>query len=131
MRKRVFKSSGMFVEEQSIFHKLAIAVVVFLGVFAVAAFATTGSPIHISGKPAQTATVEGVVKEVHVARSGVTFVDIGGAGREFVAVIWPEDSAKFPNVASLYGQTVKISGTVRTYRGHPEIILSGVDQITQ
>ena len=131
MRRRVFKTSGMFVEEQSTFHKLVIAALVFLGVFAVAAFATTGSPIHITGKAASTATVEGVVKEVHVARSGVTFVDIGGAGREFVAVIWPEDSAKFPNVASLYGQTVKISGTLRTYRGRPEIILRGAEQIAQ
>jgi DNA/RNA endonuclease YhcR with UshA esterase domain len=80
----------------------------------------------------QNLTVEGVVSEVHHAASGkAIFIDIGGRypNNPFAAVIFADDASKFPNVDSLEGKTVDISGSVRLYKGKPEIILNDPAQI--
>lgn len=77
-------------------------------------------------------TIEGVVGEVHHAASGrATFIDIGGRypNNPFAAVIFEGDAAKFPNVDTLDGETVDVSGRIRLYRGAPEIILNDPGQI--
>jgi DNA/RNA endonuclease YhcR with UshA esterase domain len=82
---------------------------------------------HI-GKPV---TVEAAVSDVHVAASGVTFIDLGGRfpDNNFVAVIFADDAAKFPNATALAGKTVTITGTVQLYQGKPEIILKSAGQL--
>ena len=76
-------------------------------------------------------TVEASVSAVHVGRSGVTFIDMGGRfpDNTFAAVIFADDAAKFPNVSALEGKKVEISGPVVLYRGRPEIILNSADQL--
>ena len=115
--------------------RLTLAGIAFAGVLAVVAIAAvSGQPstVKVNGNVGEIATVEGVVSEVYVApRSGVTFIDMGGRypNNTFVAVIWPENASTFPNVATLYGQAVKITGPLTLYEGKPEIILRIADQI--
>ena len=44
-------------------------------------------------------------------------------------MIFPEDAGKFPDVGSLSGKVVEVTGSVRLYKGKPEIILRRADQI--
>ena len=69
--------------------------------------------------------------EVYTSRSGVTFLDMGGRypDNPFAAVISPEDTGKFPDVGSLSGKVVDVTGSVRLYKGKPEIILRAADQL--
>ncbi len=79
----------------------------------------------------QTVTVEGAVGNVYTARSGMTFIDIGGRypDNAFAAVIFTDDAGKFPNVKALDGKTVAVTGPVSLYKGKPEIILKTADQV--
>jgi DNA/RNA endonuclease YhcR with UshA esterase domain len=77
-------------------------------------------------------TVEGVVSEVHHAASGkAIFIDIDGRypNNRFAGVIFADDAARFPDVDSLEGKTVDITGTIKLYQGRPEIILNESTQI--
>lgn len=80
------------------------------------------------GKPV---TVQAAISDVHTARSGATFIDMGGEfpDNEFVAVIFADDVAKFPDASSLEGKTVTITGTVQMYQGKPEIVLKSASQL--
>ncbi len=80
------------------------------------------------GKPV---TVQAAISDVHTARSGATFIDMGGEfpDNEFVAVIFADDAAKFPDASSLEGKTVTITGTVQMYQGKPEIVLKSANQL--
>ncbi len=91
----------------------------------------TVAPADAKGHVGQTVTVEGAVSDVYIARSGVTFIDIGARypDNAFAAVIFADDAGKFPNVKSLDGKTVDITGPVRLYRGKAEIILKSADQM--
>jgi hypothetical protein len=80
----------------------------------------------------QTETVEGMVSDVHTARSGsATFIDMGGPYpvNTFTGVIFPDAAATVGDVSGLEGRTVDLTGTVRLYRGKPEIILQSARQI--
>jgi DNA/RNA endonuclease YhcR with UshA esterase domain len=79
-------------------------------------------------------TVEGVVTDVHHAKSGkTTFIDECGVypNNGFSGVIFSDDLAKFPNVDSLKGKTIDITGRLQLYknRGAPEIILNDPEQL--
>jgi DNA/RNA endonuclease YhcR with UshA esterase domain len=95
------------------------------------AFAATIAPAEAKAHVGETATVEGTVDEVYTARSGVTFLDMGGRypNETFTGVIFAGDAGKFPNVHALQGKTVDITGPVRLYRGRPEIILNDAGQL--
>ena len=79
----------------------------------------------------QTVTIEGPVGNVYTARSGMTFIDIGGSypDNTFAAVIFSDDSGKFPDVKTLNGKVVDVTGAVSIYRGKPEIVLKTADQV--
>jgi DNA/RNA endonuclease YhcR with UshA esterase domain len=91
----------------------------------------TFAPNQARAHAGQRATVEGAVSAVHIADSGVTFLDIGGdfPNNAFAAVIFKDDAGKFPDVDSLTGKTVAISGAIRLYQGKPEIVLNDPAQI--
>jgi len=77
-------------------------------------------------------TVEGAVNEVHHAASGkVTFIDMCGRypNNVFTGVIFKDDASKFPNIDSLNGKTIDITGTIKVYKEKPEIILNDPAQI--
>ncbi len=109
----------------------ALVLALGLALTATPALAETIQPADAQAYVGQTVTVEGTVSEVHTARSGARFIDIGGRypNSVFTAVIFSGDASKFPNVDSLNGKTVDITGPVRLYRGKPEIILKDAAQI--
>jgi hypothetical protein len=96
------------------------------------ALAETVAPSAASSHVGLTVTVKGTVDDVHTAsRSGVTFIDLGGRypNNAFTAVIFSQDAGKFPDVGSLRGRTVEITGRVRLYKRKPEIILRAASQL--
>ncbi|HEY3798382.1 MAG TPA: hypothetical protein VGL58_08510 [Caulobacteraceae bacterium] len=96
---------------------------------ATAAVVEAGSAMAHAG---QSATVEGVVSEVHTARSGAeTFIDIGGnyPNQTFTAVIWASSMAAVGDVNGLLGKTVDVTGTIKVFEGKPEIDITSRDQI--
>jgi DNA/RNA endonuclease YhcR with UshA esterase domain len=83
---------------------------------------------HVS----QSETVEGVVSEVHTARSGkATFIDIGGRypNESFTAVIFESNMAAVGDVSGLTGKTVDVTGVIKEYQGRPEVIVTSRSQI--
>jgi DNA/RNA endonuclease YhcR with UshA esterase domain len=90
--------------------------------------AAADAPKHVG----ETVTVEGTVSAVHTeSLSGVTFIDMGGRYPEqaFTGVIFKNDTSKFPDVESLTGKVVDITGPVHDYKGKPETILNDPAQI--
>jgi hypothetical protein len=89
------------------------------------------SPTEAVSHVGQTTIVEGGVSEVHGARGGTTFLNIGARypDNAFAAVIFPEDRSKFRDLQSLSGRIVDITGRIQLYRGKPEIILRSADQV--
>jgi DNA/RNA endonuclease YhcR with UshA esterase domain len=114
-------------------NSLTKSLVLALGLVAIAfpALAATIAPDEAHAHVGQTVTVEGVVSDVHTARSGVTFLDMGGRypHNSFTAVIFKSAAGKFSHVASLDGKTVDVTGRVRLYHGNPEIILNDPSQL--
>jgi DNA/RNA endonuclease YhcR with UshA esterase domain len=98
---------------------------------ALPAQAQTIGPNETKAHVGQPVTVEAAITDVHTGRSGVTFIDMGGRypDNNFVAVIFADDAAKFPNASALEGKTVTISGPVQLYQGKPEIVLKSADQL--
>lgn len=103
-----------------------------LALTTIPAAAETIAPLEAKAHVGQIVTVEGTVSEVHHAASGkVIFIDMGGRypNNAFAAVVFAEDASKFPNVDSLEGKIADISGSIRLYKGKPEIILNDPGQI--
>src|SRR5579863_6686297 len=105
-----------------------------LGFAVLAAPALAQTPIALAdakGHVGQTVTIEGPVGNVFTARTGMTFIDIGGRYPDnmFAAVIFADDSGKFPDIKTLDGKVVDVTGAVSLYRGKPEIILKSADQV--
>jgi DNA/RNA endonuclease YhcR with UshA esterase domain len=98
---------------------------------ALPAQAQTIRPDETKSHVGQPVTVEAAISDVHVTRSGATFIDMGGEfpDNNFVAVIFADDAAKFPSAEKLEGKTVTITGTVQMYQGKPEIILKSANQL--
>jgi OB-fold nucleic acid binding domain len=85
-------------------------------------------PKHVG----ETVTIEGTVSEVHHAASGrATFIDMGGRypNNTFAAVIFKDDADRFPNVDTLTGKVIDITGRVKDYKGGCEIIVNDPAQI--
>ena len=78
------------------------------------ALAAPISPTDAASHIGQTATVEGVASGVHTARSGVTFIDMGGSypDNAFTGVIFSENEAAVGNVSGLTGKTIDMTGTI-------------------
>lgn len=80
----------------------------------------------------ETATVEGMVEQVHTARSGkATFLDFGAPYpmNVFTGVIFESDMGRVGSVKTLEGKTVDLTGRIQLYRGKPEIIIRQRSQI--
>jgi DNA/RNA endonuclease YhcR with UshA esterase domain len=76
-------------------------------------------------------TVRGIVGNVYTSRAGNTFVNFGRPypNQTFTAVIFRKNALLFPNVHSLEGSEVFVTGEVRLYKGKPEIILETSSQL--
>ncbi|MFX4296596.1 nucleotide-binding protein [Pseudosulfitobacter pseudonitzschiae] len=79
----------------------------------------------------QEMTVEGVVSQVSSSSGGTTFINFGGRypNHTFYGVIFRNSASHFSGVHALEGKTVAISGTLKLYKGKPQIILSSPNQI--
>ena len=77
------------------------------------------------------ACVSGVLEKVFVSKSGTIFLDFCKDYKTcpFTAVIFKSASSKFPDIKSLEGKSVSITGLVKTYQGKPEIILNDPSQL--
>jgi DNA/RNA endonuclease YhcR with UshA esterase domain len=110
----------------------AVVLALLLTLTAAPALAETVTAPEAKNHIGQNVTVEGAVIEVHHAQSGkAIFIDFGGRypNNTFAAVIFKDDFNKFPNVDSLVGKTIDITGLIKEYRGRPEIIVNDPGQI--
>lgn len=79
-------------------------------------------------------TVEGTVIVVFTSKNGNTFLDFGGRYPHQTFTGWvPARTAlaSDPELRSLEGKTVKITGTIDWYKGKPEIKISSKEQIQE
>jgi hypothetical protein len=94
------------------------------------------SAAEASNHIGQNATVCGKVASLHWAASSrgqPTFINLDEPypRQIFTALIWGSDRPKFGNVEQKYsGKSICVSGTISSYRGAPQIILSNPEQIT-
>lgn len=96
--------------------------------FALTVIPPEDCPKHLG----ETVTIEGTVSEVHHAASGrATFIDMGGRypNNTFAAVIFKDDADKFPNIDTLPGKVIDITGRAKDYRGSCEIIVNDPAQL--
>ena len=110
---------------------------VVLGLWGLPSNAASLNPDDAADHVGQNATVCGVVASAKFdghLKSQPTFLDFGKPYPEqlFTAVIFGTNRAKFgtPETA-LQGKRVCVSGSIREYRGRPEIILSDPSQLAQ
>jgi DNA/RNA endonuclease YhcR with UshA esterase domain len=80
----------------------------------------------------QTVTVSGVVVAIFVSKHGKAFLNFGDKYPNQTFTGWiPADTplASDPSLQTLRGKTVRITGTIKLYRGKPEIKITSKDQI--
>ena len=80
----------------------------------------------------ETVVVQGVVTRVHTSdRSNTTYLDFGPKYPDqiFTAVIFSSAQSRFPAAKALEGKTVMVKGTIRLYKGKPEIVLEYAEQL--
>ncbi|MEO0232312.1 MAG: nucleotide-binding protein [candidate division WOR-3 bacterium] len=77
------------------------------------------------------ATVKGYIAQVYISRKGTIFLNVDKPypDNTFTFVIFKTDAYKFPNIKSLEGKTIAVTGLIRTYQGKPEIIINNPKQI--
>ncbi len=77
------------------------------------------------------ASIKGKVYQVYISSRGNIFlnIDVIYPDNPFTAVIFKSDADKFPNIKSLEGKTIIITGQIKLYRNKPEIILKSQNQI--
>jgi len=78
------------------------------------------------------AAVTGRVVKVYASKNGTTFFDYCTkyAGCPFSAVVFSDDLSKFDNVSQYQGQTITIAGSITSYQGTAEIVLSDPSQVS-
>lgn len=109
----------------------ATAFALLFVVTATPAFAADIAVKDVASHVGQTATVVGMVDNVHQSHSNMIFVDMGGAypNNAFSAVVFAKDAGKFPNLMPLKGKKVGITGKIEMYNNKPEIVLHTADQV--
>ena len=77
------------------------------------------------------ATVYGKVYQSKLTRTGTAMLDIGGAypNEQFSVVEFHADR-DYHELAKLEGKTISVTGTIKEYRGKPEIVISSLDDIS-
>lgn len=79
----------------------------------------------------ETASVRGAVIDVYTSHSGTTFFDycVSYGACPFSAVIFASDKSKFGSLTSYQGKMITVSGTLTSYKGRAEMILTSPKQI--
>jgi DNA/RNA endonuclease YhcR with UshA esterase domain len=71
------------------------------------------------------------IAQVFTSNKGNTFLNFGGSfpNHTFCAVVFVARAGAFSHLESLSGKRVRVSGTISSYRGKPQIILESASQI--
>lgn len=78
------------------------------------------------------ATVYGKVFGSKLTRGGTVLLDIGGAyPNEQFTIVEFHGSDDYGQLVKLEGQTVTVTGTIKDYRGKPEIIIKSPEEISR
>jgi micrococcal nuclease len=87
----------------------------------------TEAPNHIG----EYACVSGKIDHVYTSQKGTIFLNFCPDYKTcpFGVIIFGSDAYKFPNPKQYEGQTLEITGLIRSYQGRPEIILNDLGQI--
>jgi len=78
------------------------------------------------------ATVYGKVYQSKLTRTGTAMLDIGGAypNEQFSVVEFRADR-DYHELAKLEGETISVTGTIKDYRGKPEIVIASPEEISK
>ena len=81
----------------------------------------------------EAAFVTGKLYDAHTSASGTVFLDFCSNYKTcpFSGVIFADDAKKFKSLSSLSGATITLSGTISSYQGKAEIIVSDPSQIVK
>jgi hypothetical protein len=112
-------------------HLLIAAAVI--GLFAAIPASAALAPITASQSLqniGQCVAVEGVASVRPDPQRFGTVIDIDGEHSSFLGFIPKGNEAQFPQLASLNGQQVRITGVVHTYLGRGEVSLADAAQLT-
>jgi len=87
----------------------------------------TEAPNHIG----EYACVSGKIDHVYISQKGTIFLNFCPDYKTcpFGAVIFGSDAYKFSNPKQYEGETVEITGLIKSYQGRPEIVLNDLGQI--
>lgn len=87
----------------------------------------TAASKHIGQK----ASIRGAVIDVYTSRSGTTFFDycVSYGACPFSAVIFASNKPKFGSLTRYQGKMITVSGTLTSYKGRAEMVLSSPTQI--
>lgn len=79
----------------------------------------------------ETATVIGVLSNVHSNANKNIFLDVGGVYPDnvFSGVIFGKGMHNPPDFSALVGKTIAITGQIKIYYGKPEIVINSADQV--
>ena len=95
---------------------------------------TSGKAIHHVGESATVCGTVASAKYAARANGSPTFLDLDQASPNtiFTVVIWGENRAAFgtPEITLLRKQ-ICVTGTIKLFRGKPEIIIRNPNQLTQ
>ena len=76
------------------------------------------------------AVVSGKVAEVNITKAIIRInLDKAFPAQPFTAVIFPDKTNLFPEVAKLKGKSVEVSGKINAYRDRPQIVLTSTNQL--
>lgn len=75
--------------------------------------------------------VTGTIVKVFVSKTNTTFLNYCDNFRAcpLSAVVFAPDRGKFGDLQKLEGKTVKLSGTIKSFQGRPQMILKNPNQI--
>ncbi|MEI9992573.1 MAG: hypothetical protein WDM86_21395 [Rhizomicrobium sp.] len=112
------------------------ALALLFALAAMPALAADAVPVKIQASEAgqhvgETATVVGVLTNVHETPGKAFLWDIGGAypANPLTVYVSKHDTDVVPNVTPLIGKTLAVTGLIKTYQGKPEIAVSDPKQV--
>lgn len=113
--------------------KKLLSAAAVLGLFAVLPASAALSPItsqQALSNIGQCVAVEGVASVRPDEQRFGTIIDIDGEHSSFLGFIPKGNEGQFPQLASLNGQQVRITGVVHTYLGRGEVSLADAVQLS-
>ncbi len=101
-------------------------------------YADASAPVAIDYTQAknhigETVAVTGKIATVYISSSGQVFFDYCSSYKTcpFSAVIFADDASKFTDVSQYEGETITVTGPIKSYNGTPEIVVSSPNQISK